>query len=198
MPLLSSRERKLRTLFNRLDEEGFYAIPGSTKQLAWKQLVRHGDLYSDETGRAFLVDAETVFESGIASSAAEASPIFERLGLPSLTVHEGRDASGSYVASVNQHSALLYPDTTESDQLWVPPTLRLLSLLEKVLIGAGAAERIYHDIVGNDTVVVVMSDKMERIIEESDAASAGLIRILKRPRLQDIEILCVNEEEIRS
>ena len=188
MPLLSSRKRKLRALFDHLDEEGFYAIPGSTKQLAWKQLVRHGDLYSDETGRAFLVDAETVFESGIASSVAEASSIFERLGLPSLTVHEGRDSSGSYVASVNQHSAFLYPDTTEPDQLWAPSTLRFLTLLEKVLIGAGAAERIYHDIVGNDTVVVVMPERTERIIKKSDAASAGLVRILKRPRLQDIEI----------
>lgn len=178
-------------LVRELDAEGYFRyVAEEVAARAKTTTLAGGDLYTDETRRVLFLDAETVYESGAGEFITEVSPFLSRIGAPILSFEEEIEKRSFYDVVLNGRRFRIRSMTDDDARgRWFPPTVRLLRAINAVLAQSGSLERVFFDVVGNDTMVVFLSAEQARIIAESDAAKSGQVPLLRDPSSIQLRLL---------
>jgi len=167
-------------LVKKLDSLGFfiYAPEGESVTLR-DSAVACGDLLSDECGRVFFLDAEEVYESGPGRFLAELAPFLEAVGCPVTEYQEIKRPGEFYTIVLNgRHFELWSLGEGVDRDPWLGPSVRLLGALEALLDDSGSDEHVFFDVVGNDTMIVFLTEEMQREIEQCDVAGGRFLPVL--------------------
>ncbi len=104
------------------------------------------------------------------------------IGSPVLEFGEIKEQGLYYDIVLNgRRLRILSAEDEKRRYRWFAPSIRLFRAINAMLAADGSEECMYYDQVGNDTMVVFLSDNIYRAIAESDAVLDGYVHLLNRP-----------------
>ncbi len=164
---------------NRLSNFGYYRFASREQaQAAQREALISGDLYVDDTCRVFFADAENIYESGAREFLVEIYQFLRLIGSPILSFEEVAEQGSFYDIVLNgSRFRILSKKDNELGDPWRAPTMRLFCAINSIIGRSPAQERLYYDVIGNDTMTVFLSDDMYSTIVDS-----GYAPQLKKPR----------------
>ncbi len=150
----------------QLAEQGFYKYCSTEKLASIQQsFAETGNLFSEETGRQFMMDAEELGEEGIGPFIEEVKPFFTRLGLSLIWEDHTSDEGYSFRLNGKKYKCWNEDQVEES---WIRTIIALGKGINQVLEAAGSDERMCGLYAGgNDGFAVFLTEEQFRTISES-------------------------------
>jgi hypothetical protein len=139
---------------------------------------RRTAILPDESGRVFLLDAERLYESGVADAFTEILPILTRLG--GVVPVEGQ---GKFEIHLGGRSFVIVPPVDDPrESRWLEPALRFLSAFDGYLEQQGLSERFYYPHIDNDSLIGCLTARMTSLVEELGRAIGRRVTLQRAPR----------------
>ncbi|HBS04355.1 MAG TPA: hypothetical protein DEA96_05285 [Leptospiraceae bacterium] len=150
-----------------LAEQGFYKYTSTEKLVSVQQsFAETGNLFSEETGRLFMMDAEELGEDGIGPFIEEVKPFFTRLGLSLILEDHTSDEGYSFRLNGKRYKCWSEDQAEESG---IRTIVALGKGINQVLEAAGSDERMYGLYAGgNDGFAVFLTKEQFRTIRATD------------------------------
>ena len=147
-------------LANQLERLGLfkYSDPSSVPELK-SEIVRlgiPGFFEEDGKGRAFLADAESLAEGGVATFLDQIGPFLRNQGVRIDSLAE--DFGEQYAIKINGRSHILYSaQELREKEIWGLTPARTFAIVNGLLDQAGSPERLYTVNGGNDLLAVFLT-----------------------------------------
>ncbi len=160
------RRFAIKSLVERIDEMGFYKYADEQNiSCLKKETIKSGFLYTDETKRIFMADAEDLAEGFIDHFYKKIEPFLLQEGVR-IESFEQKNDGDKYEITVNNQTYLIYDDDL-GDELWELATNRVFDVINILLIEAGSNERLYSLYGGNDLFALFLTEDMFKAINNS-------------------------------
>lgn len=170
-------------LLTELQSQGFYDHTDTSDEEAIKNSFRstgsvQDDLFADATNRVEFIDCETASESGVIPLFNDISDIIVHSGvhLQSISEEWSHNSHGDldqYMLKSDNLQTILWTvlELRRSSDSWLLAGDRFVSFINLVLEHFGSSERLYYEFTGNDTLVVLLTNGMAKVLRDFGAVS---------------------------
>lgn len=160
-------------LIAKLDGQGFYRYTMVLKKgHAKSEALKYHYLYGEDTGRAYVSDAEDLAEGGIVKFLDDVRPFLEKQGAGQFHASE-EIAPNRYVVTLDGQAYLIYDEQGMQGDFWTLSSDQAINLLNLLLEKAKSHERAYALYGGNDLQVVFLTPEMYKTIIDSHVQEAS-------------------------
>lgn len=161
-----------------LQSEGFYDIVGDSDIETIKNRFRltgdvENNLFSDDINRVAFIDFETAAEAGVVSLFDEINnvTVYRNIQFSSILEEWSGGEDDNYTVKVDDFQAILWSRDelvqAENSRLFAGD--RFITFVNWMLTSVGSAERFYYQYTGNDTLIVLLTDRMYRTLHTFNA-----------------------------
>jgi hypothetical protein len=154
-------------IIDLLDIAGFFSSHSRLeKKIIFDKMIKDNDIFIDETRRVAILDAEDIDEGMCIRE------LQRLIDLPSLKplfmdfVKE-KDYSSQYSIIISNYEFILwdFKEALYKKSPWHVALSRAIMAINEYLKQLNFSERVYYEYSGNDTVCVILSDAMKKILQ---------------------------------
>lgn len=170
-------------LLTELQSHGFYGLTDASDEETIKNGFRstgsvQDDLFADATNRVGFIDCETASESGVVPLFNDVSNIIVQSGVQLQSIseewsHNSHGDLDQYMLKTDNLQIILWTvlELRRSSDSWLLAGDRFVSFINSMLEHFESSERLYYEFTGNDTLVVLLTDGMVKVLRDFGAVS---------------------------